>query len=133
MKFTADTWPKDRWPNFSHKEMACSHCGDCYINSAMMDNLQDIRNKSGPLTVTSGYRCPHHRVEVAKDRPGAHTFGKAVDIAVDREKAYRVLKLAYDAGFQGIGVKQHGEGRFLHLDTMTKDDGFPRPTLFSYP
>jgi len=65
---------------------------------------------------------------------GAHASGKACDLAVDREKAYLVLREAMRIGFTGIGVAQSGDGRFLHLDCITDEDDFhvPRPTLWSY-
>ena len=75
-----------------------------------MDCLQRLRSAVGlPLPVSSAYRSPDHPVEASKE-------------------------VAMDAGFTGIGVKQSGEGRFIHLDTITHLDDFPaeRPTIWSY-
>jgi hypothetical protein len=41
------------------------------------------------------------------------------------------LKYALNAGFTGIGVKQTGVNRIIHLDTLTAPD-YPRPTVWSY-
>ena len=132
MKYTALNWPAARWPSFSHKEMRCSHCGECEVDPQMMDELQEVRDTVGfPLKITSGYRCPQHPVEAAKEAPGSHTYGKAVDIAVDRGKAFAVLQAALVA-FTGIGIKQHGGGRFLHLDTMENGGRWFRKTIWSY-
>tara|TARA_Y100001951_G_scaffold1015_1_gene659 strand:+ start:1016 stop:1429 length:414 start_codon:yes stop_codon:yes gene_type:complete len=133
--WTADNWDRKLWPNFSHEEMACSHCGKNEMDDLFMSALQQIRTATGALTVTSGFRCPDHPVEDAKGKPGAHTFGKAVDLAVQGAKALSVVKMALEYGMTGIGVAQQGGGRFIHLDMMhNTDDGgrFPRPTIWSY-
>ena len=134
-----EEWPKDRWPNFSLSEMRCKETGICFLDESFMDKLQLLRSKlESPLTITSGYRDVTHPIEAAKikgGKPGgAHTTGKAVDIACDRELAYDVLSLALSLNFTGVGIKQKGDGRFLHLDTITSEDNFhvPRPTIWSY-
>ena len=81
------------------------------------------------MRVTSGYRCPQHPIEAKKAAPGAHASGCAVDIGVEGQDAHRLLKLAFAAGFTGIGVQQKGSGRFIHLDTL---EGGPRPNVWSY-
>lgn len=92
--------------------------------------LQTLRTQYGaPMRVTSGYRCPGHPVEAAKDTPGVHTKGCAADIAVQGTNAHRLLRLAFAAGFTGIGIQQKGGGRFIHLDTSNDE---PRPNVWSY-
>lgn len=132
------TWPSERWPNFAFSEIACRETGECVIDEGLMDKLQEMRSKCGPLKVTSAYRSPSHSIEAAKieksGKGGAHVTGKAIDIACDREKAYNILGVAMELGFTGIGVKQSGNGRFLHLDVIEAEDNFhvPRPTIWSY-
>lgn len=96
-----------------------------------MEKLQQLRNEYGkPIYITSGYRHPSHPIEAAKDKPGVHSTGCAVDIAANGWEAYKIVKLAYKYGFTGVGVNQTGDsGRFVHLDTL---DDFPRPNLWSY-
>jgi len=135
--FTKLSWPTDRWPNFSFKEMACRETGQCMLDEKLMDALQALRAQCGfSLTVTSGYRSPEHSVERSKTRRGAHTYGVAVDIQVSGERAYRVVREALALGFSGVGIKQSGEyeQRFIHLDRMSRTvaDDFPRPMLWSY-
>lgn len=119
---------------FSEKEMACQcGCGESPMDQAFMDKLTQLRITYGkPIRISSGYRCPNHPIEAKKSKPGAHASAKAADLAVDREDAYDILSIAMDMGFEGIGVQQKGSGRFIHLDTCTQDDGFPRPTVWSY-
>jgi zinc D-Ala-D-Ala carboxypeptidase len=133
--YTADTWPANRWPNFSFAEMACRETGECLLDGALMDALQRVRAICGPLTVTSGYRSPRHSKEAAKGRSGGpHTLGKAADIRCAGTQAFEILHTALDEGFTGIGIDQRGEDRFLHLDVITHLDDFPavRPTIWSY-
>ena len=139
VEYARENWPADRWPNFTFDEWACSHTGQCLVNPTFMDALQWLRDDvAQPLTVTSGYRHITHPIETAKilagKRPGAHTSGKAVDLRVSGDLAYRVLDAAFKLNFTGIGISQAGEvnKRFIHLDQMTRDDGFPRPTIWSY-
>lgn len=103
------------------------------MNQDFMIRLDVLRKMYGkPLHVTSGYRCPNHPIEAKKASPGAHTTGKACDLGVDREDAYTILQLAFTLGFKRIGVNQKGNGRFIHIDTATAEDGFPEPTVWSY-
>ena len=135
MIWTKDNWNNEKWPNFSFDELACSHCGRNEMDLLFMSTLQRIRRAAGALTVSSGYRCPQHEVEEIKDKPGAHTFGKAVDLAGRGAKAMTVVQGALDHMMMGVGVSQKGDSRCIHLDMMTDaDDGgrFPRPTIWSY-
>jgi len=95
-----------------------------------MAKLQKLREAYGsPMRITSGYRCPDHPIEAKKARPGAHASGQAADIGIQGAEAHRLLKMALEAGFTGVGVQQKGSGRFLHLDTL---EGDLRPTIWSY-
>jgi zinc D-Ala-D-Ala carboxypeptidase len=112
---------------FTEAEFACRHCGKCEMDQAFVDRLNRLREAYGaPLRVSSGYRCKDHPVEARKASTGMHTTGKAVDFAVERGAAYRLLMLAMEMGFTGIGVQQKGTGRFLHLDDREE------PTMWSY-
>ena len=63
---------------------------------------------------------------------GSHVSGKAADILIERAEAYKLLSLAFDVGFTGLGVNQKGGARFLHLDTIESSPTRPRPTIWSY-
>lgn len=124
-------WSK--YPNFSKAEFTCKHTGRNEMQDTFMEKLQALRTAYGkPMTITSGFRDKSHPAERMKSRSGAHSTGRAADIAVAYSDAYKVLHLALAAGFTGIGIQQKGQGRFIHLDDLSIDDGFPRPTLWSY-
>jgi zinc D-Ala-D-Ala carboxypeptidase len=130
---------------FSEKELACSHCGISAMDKEFLNLLDTLRSEFGPMMVSSGYRCPEHPIEKNKaNGPGAHSTGKAVDIAVERLDAYRLLSVVFSKpkkrfisggvpearpDFTGIGINQKGNARFIHLDIIT--EGF-RPTVWSY-
>jgi zinc D-Ala-D-Ala carboxypeptidase len=123
---------------FKLDELKCK-CGQCGSSGYEMDmdfmrKLDALRESVGfALTLSSAYRCPKHNISSSSTgADGPHTTGKAVDVAVAHEQAYAVMKSALELGFTGVGVNQKGASRFIHLDTLTKADNFPRPTLWSY-
>jgi len=120
-------------PYFTSEEMACSHTGLEKMDADFMAMLTELRVAyAKPMRVTSAYRDITHPIEARKSKGGAHTTGRAVDIAVDRGEAHKLLGLALEIGFTGIGVQQKGTGRFLHLDNLESESGFVRPTIWSY-
>jgi len=123
---------------FSPEELACKHClkagksveESYHFNETFLSVLNSIRSDCGfPLPVSSGYRCSEHPVEAAKTASGAHTTGRAVDIAVSHEKAHRLIQVALQHGVPRIGVNQKGNSRFIHLDCAME---LPHPTIWSY-
>jgi len=86
------------------------------------------------MPVSSGARCPKYNALVSSSgEEGPHTTGNASDFLISRAPANKLLKLALINGFTGIGIKQHGSSRFIHLDTLDNGPGCPRPTIWSYP
>lgn len=107
------------YPNFVKVEFDCQETGENEIQARFMDRLQLLRTEWGrPMTITSGYRSPQHRLEARKPSPGPHSTGLACDIAVGPGvDVYELVRLAYRFGFSGIGVSQRvGAPRFVHLD-----------------
>lgn len=126
------------WKWFTLEEFKCKGVDCCggenRIDPAFVDKLDALRDRIGfPLPVNSGYRCPLHNARVSTTgASGPHTTGHAVDLEVDRGKAYAVLKEAPALGFTGIGVAQKGASRYIHLDDLPNAPGQPRPTCWSY-
>lgn len=103
-----------------------------------IEKLDLLRGFVGfPLIVTSGYRCPKHNQAVSTTGPhGPHTTGRAVDLAVDRKNAFKLIKIMMHGAagdFTGLGIKQTGSGRFIHLDDLAEPGHSPRPTVWGYP
>lgn len=132
MLFVAST---PSWPNFTLDEFACNcGCGDNGIMPRFVDELQTIRTLiQQPFIITSGYRCSNHPIEAAKQRPGTHALGLAADIAASHMLARAIARRAFaDLIFTGIGIKQHGAGRYIHLDMAVSDPPRVRPALWTY-
>ncbi|MBF0098374.1 MAG: DUF882 domain-containing protein [Magnetococcales bacterium] len=125
------------WPHFSESELRCHcGCGRQDMDADFLLKLEALRMAYGkPMPVSSGYRCPAHNAATSTTgENGPHTTGQAIDILVAGEDAYRLVGLAIQYGFTGIGFSQKGppEKRFIHLDTLTRADGYPRPTVWTY-
>ena len=118
---------------FSHDELACPCCGQQAMDPVFMDRLMSMRQMLGfPFPVTSGYRCKLHNAEVGGTELSAHLTGHAVDIAVRGEQALYIVVNALDFGMKGVGVKQHGSSRFVHIDDIDGSEKQPRPWIWSY-
>jgi len=123
------------WPHFPFNELAC-HCGcnTMVMSRSFMAMLEELRLSYGaPITISSGYRCPKYNNAVSKSgSDGVHTTGLAVDIAIRGRDADKLLRLAVKMGFGGIGIKQAGASRYLHLDMVPDGEKFPRPIIWTY-
>jgi len=104
-----------------------------------MDRLSALREAFGePMRETSGYRCPIHNAnESPTGLTGPHTMGRAVDIAIYGKSLFKLLPLAFEHGFTGIGDKQKSGSdynqRFLHLDDLQDHEHTgPRPWKWTY-
>lgn len=119
---------------FTEEELSCSCCGKNLFDEAALAKFNAIREECGfPLPVTSAYRCVEHPIEARKieqGRPrGAHTYGKALDLAVTGERALKLIEVSLRHGAKRIGVNQKGSGQFIHVDFC---DELPSPALWSY-
>jgi len=112
---------------FSDDELRCQcGCGKLVFDPTVLQSLNAIREEYGkPMVVTSGYRCPDHPIEAAKDNVGEHTTGTCVDIACYGFDAAILTKLAMEHGAIRIGWNQKGKSRFVHLGWSKK---YPRGT-----
>lgn len=122
-------------PHFSNRELAC-HCGCGLLPPQdFQDKVERLRVAYGkPLYVTSAARCPDYNDKVSHTgRTGPHTK-RAIDIEIVGTDAFELIRLATKMGFTGIGVSQKGpwSSRFLHLDDLPKEEGQPRPWVWSY-
>ena len=110
-------------------QLSCSCCGRKGLDNDFLEWLDGVREEVGfPLQVTSGFRCVRHPIEAAKSSgPGAHTTGRAVDIAVWDEKAIKVMEVASRKGCVRMGVSQNS---FIHLDLS--ENPKHKPNLWTY-
>ena len=124
---------KNNWKYFTEDEVKCKHTGLCEMDDDFMQKLDIIREEVGvPFIVTSAYRDKTHPIEAKKKTPGAHASGKAIDILIRGKDALNLIEVALKHGITGLGVKQHGDSRFIHLDTLDAQPSRPRPHIWSY-
>jgi uncharacterized protein YcbK (DUF882 family) len=84
------------------------------MNPDFVHRLDQLREVCGfPFIITSGFRDPSHPVEAAKEVPGTHSQGIAVDIKVNNGfQRRKLVQEALKMGFNGIGVAKS----FVHID-----------------
>jgi uncharacterized protein YcbK (DUF882 family) len=100
-----------------------------------MGRLSSLRDEiHQPLPLTSAWRSESRNRQVGGAKNSAHLYGRAVDLRIHGDTAYRVVSMAPRFGFTGIGVHQRGviRGRFIHLDDMEFSEDLLRPTIWSY-
>jgi uncharacterized protein YcbK (DUF882 family) len=88
--------------------------------------LQPLRDKIGPVKITSGYRCPQLNQAVGGVANSAHLQGLAADIAFKNEDEAKLIVET----LIGIGAKRIGlNSKFIHVDI---DHTKPTPAVFDY-
>lgn len=103
-------WP---WGSFTPKEIACSCCGEMYLDAAPMDALQKLRDTLGkPVRINSGHRCAKHNVEVGGKGSSMH-LTIAFDCHCPKPEQKAFILTAIEAGFTGIGGNYKN---FVHVD-----------------
>jgi zinc D-Ala-D-Ala carboxypeptidase len=122
----------DLTKNFSSDEFRCPCCNQSKMNPEFMERLQKLRDAFGsPFSPVKGggYRCEYYNGSIT----GAHVEGRAIDPNIANVDYHKFIKLAFELGFTGIGVKNKG-GRFqLHLDDTGTIPGIrPRPYVWTY-
>jgi len=103
--------------HFKAAELRCPHCGREGVQRELLDVLESLRAKAGPLKVNSAYRCPQHPVEARKPKPGFHARGLAADLvplAMPLRAFYEVVRA--EPQVKGIGV-DHSAG-YIHVDVL---------------
>lgn len=111
--------------HFSREELACPHCGACNVHASLLLALEELRAKTGPLTILSGYRCPEHNKAVGGAQASEHTLGMAADVACPSALTLPEFyaKAEQVPALNGIGVYPAGKGQnqnFLHVDVRQK-------------
>ncbi len=101
-------------PHFVETEFACRCCGMVRVNTRLVHMLEQLREHlgDGPVTITSGYRCPAHNRSVGGARMSQHLYGNAADIMVLGAASQEVADVAEVMGFPGVGRYPS----FIHVD-----------------
>ena len=102
--------------HFTDSELACDCCHVAVVTPGLLEALEALRAKSGPLVPTSGYRCPKHNKAVGGAPNSYHQRGMAADLHPLRITPMALALLALDTpGIRGVGLDE-ARG-FVHVDT----------------
>ena len=82
---------------------ACPCCGADLCSDELKSCVADLENGFGPVTITSGYRCPAHNAAVGGVAGSQHLLGKAVDIFTLPKNQENLIAWAKKVGFTGFG------------------------------
>jgi uncharacterized protein YcbK (DUF882 family) len=117
--------------NFSRSEFACPHCGEVEIDPLLVATLQRIRDKAGPVVVTSGYRCPVHNEAVGGVNNSQHIYGRAADIYVPGMSQAALLALVRELAvseeiYVGYAYAIKNSKRAVHVDVRIPESNTVR-------
>tara|TARA_R100000152_G_C6723873_1_gene149425 strand:- start:104 stop:541 length:438 start_codon:yes stop_codon:yes gene_type:complete len=117
---------------FTAKDLMCRCCGDLPAKEPQVlhfyEKLDELRSLC-KFEISDAYRCPERDKKVSLNAAtaghGVHTMGVGVHIPCCVNTAHKILSNAFKVGFTGIGINQDGpyELRFIHLDTITTEEG----------
>lgn len=101
--------------NSSEFDCKCSVCTVTYVDSELIDILEDLRSEvNAPLKIHSGYRCEDHNRAIGGAQNSTHTTGRAVDISIKN------LDLLYEEACQHFYAVGDGRSKgFIHVDTRS--------------
>ncbi len=107
--------------HFKRQELACPCCGQCRVQWALIEVLEDLRARlqrdgaPAQLIVESGYRCAAHNRAVGGAPLSQHTLGSAADVWSPGISSRDLYKIAVGIeGVGGLGASDHR--KTLHID-----------------
>lgn len=105
----------DKIKNFKLDEFRCKHCKKLKLDIKLLELLEKIRLKTGPLIINSGYRCPSHNKNIGGSPSSQHLEGTASDIRPISGgfKVNKVYTVSNDLNPHG-GVGKYNT--FIHVD-----------------
>ena len=113
--------------NFSRAEFTCRcGCGHDRVQPELINIFQIVRDRFGPIQITSGCRCVRHNLGQGGQPNSAHLDGWAADIGCTISLSRHILvQRLIESGVERIGI---GKG-FIHID---KDPKKIKPSLWTY-
>lgn len=113
--------------NFSISEFECScGCGYDQVELALVENLQQVRDSFGPMTINSGCRCNSHNRSLSGSPQSSHLRGLAVDIrSANNLSRFNLIRSLLAVGFKRIGIAHE----FIHVD---QDLSKPQSLIWIY-
>lgn len=103
----------DKIKHFKLDEFRCRHCRKLKLDINLLIKLEELRAKTGPLIINSGYRCPIHNKNVGGATNSQHLKGTAADVRSTKMNPGQVYNYA-DKIFSNGGVGKYNT--FTHVD-----------------
>jgi len=100
--------------NFNRSEFKCPCCDTDTVDAELIRILQDVRDKFGPIKITSGVRCEEHNAKVGGVKTSQHLKGRAADIVpldCDLSAVWNYINEKYPNC--GLGLYSN----FIHVDS----------------
>lgn len=117
--------PKGQWNYFKYEEFANSMDGGANETKfELIDILDKVREITGSITVTSGFRTEAYNKSVGGSSNSNHLIGNAADITFDFNgwTVTSLKKLFSGFGFKNIGIYVRGNSfGWVHCDLGNKD------------
>lgn len=116
----SDVYPsKMLTPYFAVQEMTCKcGCDQCEVSMELMELLDMIRQRFGPIIVNSGFRCVTHNTAVGGSANSMHMKGKAADIWAKKATVDEIANFA-ESLLPGTGAVIRYKN-FVHVDVRKK-------------
>lgn len=105
----------------------CPGCAITLIDERLLKGLEEIRKLSGPLKITSGFRCLAHNIKVGGVNSSKHLTGEAADISSKKLTGPELAKIANEVEcfkFGGMGIAQD----WIHIDVRPGRARWTYPT-----
>lgn len=106
----------DQVKHFKLDEFRCKHCKKLKLDINLLLKLEELRAKTGPLIINSGYRCPVHNRNVGGASASQHLKGTAADIRGTKMNPSQVHGHANKI-FSDGGVGKYNT--FTHVDVRS--------------
>lgn len=101
--------------NFNRSEFACKClCGFDTVDTKLLSMVQDLRNVFGPITISSGCRCPEHNAKEGGSDKSQHLKGRAADLHFSGVELSDVADFINEY-YPGTGMGIYNT--FIHLDS----------------
>jgi uncharacterized protein YcbK (DUF882 family) len=115
----ATTAPGYLSEHFREAEFDCNHCGKYGENIAheLIEVLEDVRHRFGPVVVNSGVRCKQHNSNVGGASNSRHLTNNAdaADIVCPDASVKQVREYLLQKYHDKYGIGTYSS--FVHIDT----------------
>jgi len=109
-------------PYFHRSEFECKcECGFNTVDIQLLRLLELIRQRFGPVTITSACRCDFHNASVGGSKFSQHKLGTAADIQVKDTTPLEVQEFFDERFPDAFGMGRYAT--FTHIDSR---DSFSR-------